>query len=180
MKLCTKDGCDTKHFGKGLCQKHYNRVHRRERRDSSDVAYQKWLNTTPRVDAEIVKPWIEALVNQYENVNAAAKVARVDERIFRGVLAGERARVMATTAEDIAVATGRMVELAMALPDTGEDGWSEYGRYCGDGCPIGHPGCGSWFHKPGNYGLCEECTGIALGLLDMDTRDVRMSKEIRG
>jgi hypothetical protein len=178
MNTCDEQDCPRVIYKRDLCRKHYDQKYNPGTR--ADKAYRRWLFSTPRVSAELVRPWVEivlAMPGVDGSCEAAGRVTGVDSEVLRRILKGVAKNVTALTAEDLAVATGRMVELALALPDTGVEGWSEYGRYCGDGCPIGHGGCGSWFHSSSLYGLCVECCAIALGLSGQDTRDVRFTRE---
>jgi hypothetical protein len=143
-----------------------------------DVSYREWLFSTPKVPVSVVEPWVDMLVERHDgDISAVARRCRLDDEVIRRVHLRKKKCVSATTAEAIAVEANRMVELALAMPELGREGWSEVGRYCGDGCELDTWGCGSWWHEPGLYGLCGECTAIALGLLDGPTRDVRFTRE---
>lgn len=59
----------------------------------------------------------------------------------------------------------------------GADGWSEFGRWCGDMSPIDE-GCGTWFHEHVANGLCGECCLRYSGVFKGEPRDVRVSREV--
>lgn len=143
-----------------------------------DGAYRRWLTSDPWVDAEVARPWYERLVVLEGDVTSAARQAGMDAEGFRRVVQGKREQVRYSSAEAVALLTGHAAELAMCVPPPGQDGWSERGRYCGDGVEMDHLGCGSFHHPSTEYGYCGECTGIALGLIDIEPRDVRMSREV--
>lgn len=179
MRTCNE--CDAKHYAKGLCRKHYAKAQdKRSLRHqvNADAKYRRWLMSTPRVPADLVRPWVDILLDRYEgNIAATAREIRVDEAVLRRLVKSGKSSVTALTAEAIAVATGHIVELAMALPEEGREGWSEVGRYCGDR-PEGDLGCGSWFHEHFADGLCEECAQRVMGLIDVEPRDARVSREV--
>jgi DNA-binding phage protein len=121
-----------------------------------DREYRAWLHRPmPEVPRESVLSWIEDLRDAHGDMEMVANAAGVTDRLLRRLML-EGGTPKFATVDRLALAAGKLHELSSLIAqETGADGWSEAGRYCGDGCS--YDGCGTWFHRHLAEGLCEEC-----------------------
>lgn len=146
-----------------------------------DKRYKSWLrgDRYGPVPSEVVKPWLEELVERVGTKVEAASIIGCDESLIRMAITGKRKAISHHYAELIAIACGKSLDLSEMTSVDGMDGWSPAGRFCGDGLAV-FDGCGTWFHEHHASGLCEECYDREVrGVGPSEPRDVRMARSVR-
>jgi hypothetical protein len=145
-----------------------------------DEMYHRAMEGSPRghITADVVTPWVhDVIAENGGKIDQAALDCRVDTEVLRRLVKGTKSYVTTNTADLIAMASGHISELGNTVDGLGADGWSEFGRWCGDMSPLSD-GCGTWHHEHVANGLCGECCMRYSGLLDVEARDVRVAREL--
>lgn len=142
------------------------RTHQRLRAQGADTKYRNHFRGRPFVPADLVRPWLEELLERHGEQKVVESLTGVQVRVQYRLLHEDVKHVELDTADRLAIHSDNQRALEEIRPVTGRRGWNRAGD-------VACVGCGTWWHPHQALGRCSLCYMIHRGSAKTLPRDQR-------